>query len=672
MTITLVILSIIFAVLLSFLQYFYKNQNRTRTTYILSILRFTAIFGVLLLLINPIFTSNSFEIQKTPLVIAIDNSASIIDLKASKQALEIFQNLTKNADLNKKFEVQSFKFDSEFQAADSINFNGKQTNIGIVAENLKSIFKNKTYPTILLTDGNQTSGADYVYSFQNNNKVYSVILGDTTTFLDLKIGQVNANKYAFKKNKFPVEVFLQYTGSKSINANFIITQGSTVLSKQTLNFSQDKKTAIVNVLLPANSVGLQIFKANISTTAIEKNTYNNSKNFAVEIIDERSNIAIISSINHPDIGSLKRSIEINQQRKVSILRPSEVNNLNAYNVVILYQPTAEFKNIYENLQNLGTNTFTITGTSTDFSFLNQNQKNFSFKMSGQKEDYLPKFETNFNLFASENIGFEQLPPLQHAYGTIIPTQSVSVLLTSNIRNIETKQPLLAFVENLGKRHVYLFGENSWKWRLQTHVDNNNFEKYDVFTDKIVQFLSSNKTKKSLVVTHENFYNSGDAIEISAQFFNKNYEFDEKARLSISVVNKKTKQSKNFDLLKSSNDFKANLNGLAAGQYTFTVKELNTNSSYNGYFEILDFDIEKQFVNPDVPKLKQLAAQTNGQVFMPNQADALIKTLLENPEYVAIEKAISKKTPLVDWKWLLAIIATCLATEWFLRKYNGMV
>ncbi len=672
MTIILVILSILFAVALSFYQYLYKNKNRTQTTYILSLLRFISIFGILFLLINPIFTSNSFEVQKTPLAIVIDNSASILDLKANEKALEIFNKIKENSELKNKFDLQTYQFDAEFQLADTINFKGKQSNINKVAENLKSINKNRSYPTVILTDGNQTSGADFVYSFENTNKVYPIVVGDTTTFLDLKIGQLNANKYAFQKNKFPVEVFLQYTGSKPINANFSISQGSNIVSKQTVSFSPSKKSVVVNVLLPATSIGLKVFKASISTSATEKNTYNNTKNFAVEIIDEKSNIAIVSSISHPDIGAIKRSIETNVQRKVTLLKPSETSDLNNYNVVILYQPNADFKNVYQSLLTLGTNTFTITGTNTDFNFLNQNQTYFSLKMSGQKEDYVAKFESNFNLFALENIGFEQLPPLQNTYGTITASQNTTVLLTSAIRNIETKQPLLAFAENQGKRHAFLFGENSWKWRLQSHVENKSFEKYDIFIDKIIQFLSTNNSRKSLVVNHENFYNSGDAIEISAQFFNKNFEFDEKARLTISVINKKKKQSKNFDLLKSNNDFKANLDGLPSGQYTFVVKVLNSNTTYNGYFEVLEFDIEKQFVNPNLQKLKQLATLTNGQVFMPNQSDALIKILLENTEYTAIEKAVSKKTPLIDWYWLLIVVALSLATEWFLRKYNGMV
>ena len=110
----------------------------------------------------------------------------------------------------------------------------------------------------------------------------------------------------------------------------------------------------------------------------------------------------------------------------------------------------------------------------------------------------------------------------------------------------------------------------------------------------------------------------------------------------------------------------------AGQYTFSVKELNSNTSYNGFFEILDFDIEKQFVNPDVLKLNQLATQTGGKTFMPNQVDTLIKLLLENQDYKAVQKAIVKKTALVDSIWLLILIAIALSSEWFIRKYNGLI
>lgn len=671
-TILLLLLSLVIAGGLSYFQYFYKAKNKSNLIWFLAFLRFLAIFGLLVLLINPIISKSSLQITKTPLAIAVDNSSSIAALKSDKKALELYQKLISNPALKEKFEIQSYQFDDEFKTSDKFDFKGNQTNLDEAAKNLKSINKNLTFPTVIITDGNQTTGNDYVYRFDPANKVYPLVVGDTTTFFDLKINQLNVNKYAFHKNKFPVEVFLQYAGDKPVTADFTISQGNSVVAKEKVSFSSSKKTASLNLLLPADKVGLQIFRANISSNAKEKNSYNNIKNFAVEIIDQKSTIAIVSSINHPDIAALKRAVEVNAQRKVILVKPNDISQLQEASVLVLYQPNSSFKQVFDNNKAAGRNTFIITGNSTDFNFLNQQQNNLVFKMSGQVEDYLSEFQSQFNLFAIDNIGFENFPPLQNLFGTISTNGNVSVLLSSKIRNVSTNAPLLAFAENQGKRTAFLLGENSWKWRLQSHIDNQSFEKYDVFVDKVIQYLATSASKKSLVVTHENFYNSGEEIVINAQYFNKNYEFDEKARLTITVTNAETKQAKNYDLLKGNNSFSVNLEGLTAGKYNFTVKELNSNTSYSSHFEILDFDIEKQFVNPDVLKLKQLALQTNGKAFFENEEEDLINTLLENKEYKSIEKNVSAKTPIIDWVWLLILIAALLTTEWFVRKYNGLL
>ncbi|EIA07573.1 hypothetical protein [Flavobacterium frigoris] len=671
-TILLILLSIVIAGGLSFFQYYYKAKNKSNLISFLAFLRFLSVFGLLLLLINPVISTNSEEIIKPTLSIAVDNSSSIRALNGDETAVEVYTALVADKSLNEKFDVQSYQFDSEFQQSEKFDFKGTQTNLDLIASNLKNDNRNKTFPTIIITDGNQTLGNDYVYSFDVSNKVFPIVLGDTTKVLDLKINQLNVNKYAFYKNKFPVEVFLQYSGDKSLTANFTISQGYSVLAKENISFSSSKKTAVVNVLLPANKVGSQVFKAQISSNEKELNTYNNTKNFAVEVMDQKTNIAIVSAINHPDIGAIKRAIESNAQRKVTVIKPQEIKQLNDYNVLIVYQPTAEFKSVFEENKSTGINTFIITGTNTDFSFLNQQQNSLGFKMSSQKEDYLAGFNPQFNLFALDNIGFENFPPLENNYGTITVNGAVSVLLYSKIRNLDTNSPLLAFAENQGRRSAFLLGENIWKWRLQSHVENQSFDKFDVFIDKTIQFLASNNSKKSLVVNHESFYNSGEAIEISAQYFNKNYEFDEKARLTISVINSDTKQAKNYDLLKSDNSYKVNLDGLAAGNYNFKVTELNSKTSYSGRFEILDFDIEKQFVNPDLQKLNQLAAQTQGKTYFPNQVDSLIKRLLEDDTYKAILKNNAKRTPLIDWYWLCLGIVMTLAAEWFARKYSGLL
>jgi len=286
-TIVLLIASVILAVGLSYLQYFFKAKSKSNTVKLLAFLRFLSIFGLLLLLINPIVSRSTYEIIKTPLPIVLDNSSSIVDLKANEAAKEVYEKVTSNSDLKSKFDVQTYGFDLEFKpiaSANEIDFKGKQTNIDEVAKNLKSINKNLKFPTVLITDGNQTSGSDYVFSFDAENKVYPVAVGDTTTYLDLKINQINVNKYAFHKNKFPVEVFLQYAGTKSVNANFAILQGNTVLSKQNVSFSPSKKSAVINVLLPADKSGLQIYKATITSSETEKTPIIIRKNLLLKLL----------------------------------------------------------------------------------------------------------------------------------------------------------------------------------------------------------------------------------------------------------------------------------------------------------------------------------------------------------------------------------------------------
>lgn len=671
-TIFLLILSVLIAGLLSFYQYLYKVKNQSKLYWFLAFLRFISLFSIFLLLINPIISRKITEIKKTPLPIVVDNSKSISELKATKEASELYQKISENKAIIEKYDVQLFSFDDEFQSLEQLDFKGNQSHIDGVAKNLKQLYRNTNYPVVLFTDGNQTMGNDYVFSFQENTRVFPIVLGDTTTVFDLKINQISVNKYAFLKNKFPVEVFLQYNGNETITSNLLIQSGNQTIHKQTVTFSKDKKAQSISVLLNADKVGIAKYKALISSNVNEKNTVNNAKNFAIEVIDQRSEIALISAINHPDLGALKRSIETNQQRKVSIVKPNEIKSLQEYNVLILYQPNAAFKSIFDQNKVAQINTFVITGTATDFIFLNQVQDDLNFKMSTSKEDYLATFESNFNLFAQTNIGFENFPPLEHNFGVITAKNNLNTLLSARVRNILVQNPILTFTENGSKRKAYLLGENIWKWRLENHLNKKSFQDFDFFMDKIIQFLVSNASKKNLNVTYESFYNSGESIEITAEYFNKNYEFDEKAQLTIQVTNSKTKATKKYDLLKATNSYKVNLDGLEAGNYKFKVTEKQSNTSFSGSFEVLDFEIEKQFVNPDKNRLEQLASNTNGKAFYPNQIENLIQSLIENENYIPTQKEIIKKSPLIDWIWLLILAIVSLSTEWFTRKYNGLL
>lgn len=670
-TLVLLLFSIIGAAGIAFYQYLYKANYKSNRNLFLAFLRFATIFWILLLLINPIITKKDYEIKKTPLPIVVDNSTSIAFLQQDKLLQKNLDAIVNNAALQNKYAITIYPFAGEV-SNDTVNFKGKQTNIKAALDNLKQLYRTENYPLVLLSDGNQTQGNDYVFDVAPNATTYPVVYGDTIAHVDLKISQLNANKYAFLKNKFPVEVFLHYNGEKPISSTITIFSGKNKVLQQTVSFSKNNPSQNISVLLNADKVGIQSYRAVLSSSISEKNTYNNSKNFAVEVIDERTEIALVSSIMHPDLGAIKKAIESNAQRKVNIIKPQNISDLNKYNIFILYQPDTTFQSLLDNIIKVGVSTWTITGLNTDFQLLNQSQSAFEFKMVRQKEDYAAVLNENFTAFAIDDIGFETFPPLENAFGSIIPKENSNTLLQAKIRSVNTETPLLACTENGTRRNVYLFGENIWKWRMESYMKEKSFEKFDNFTNKIIQYLNTNSKKKNLIVNHEGFYNYGETISITAEYFNKNYELDANAQLSIQLKNKNTNAVKLYDFVKGFNDYQVDFQDLPAGDYSFIVTEKKSNTKYNGSFTIIDFDAEKQFSNADWQRLKQLAATSNGKAFTPNTIGGLIKSLLENEKYQNIQKEVITKVPLINWIWGLVILILLLATEWFSRKYYGML
>ena len=88
-TVLWMLLALVVALGITWFQYFYKSTQRSRTIKLLFVLRFLAVFGILLLLINPKVIKNQYQTEKTPLIIAVDNSRSIKEHNQTETALSV-------------------------------------------------------------------------------------------------------------------------------------------------------------------------------------------------------------------------------------------------------------------------------------------------------------------------------------------------------------------------------------------------------------------------------------------------------------------------------------------------------------------------------------------------------------------------------------------------------
>ncbi|KAA3624896.1 MAG: VWA domain-containing protein, partial [Flavobacterium sp.] len=128
----------------------------------------------------------------------------------------------------------------------------------------------------------------------------------------------------------------------------------------------------------------------------------------------------------------------------------------------------------------------------------------------------------------------------------------------------------------------------------------------------------------------------------------------------------------FPMLLKNNFYEVDLNSLNAGDYRYTVSVRDEAVARSGNFSILEFNVEQQFLNADVTKLQRLATNTGGTAFFTTENEQLADTLLSDNRFQAVQKSDQKIVPLIDWKYLLGLIALLLSLEWFIRKYNGLI
>ena len=231
--------------------------------------------------------------------------------------------------------------------------------------------------------------------------------------------------------------------------------------------------------------------------------------------------------------------------------------------------------------------------------------------------------------------------------------------------------MLFSFESDGIREAVWDAEDLWRWRAHAYVENRDFKQFDDLIANMVQYLSSNKRRSRLDVNFETFYYSNAAISIQAQYFNENYQFDPEASLYLTYTNS-AGNSQRLPMLLKNNYYQANLNGLAAGVYDFTVSVDGQGIARSGQFNVLDFSVEDQFINPDALKLNALASSSGAQLYYEDQLAELKAALLQDPRFVPVQKSRQNVVPLISLKYLLGLLALLLAAEWFTRKYNGLI
>jgi hypothetical protein len=666
------IIAFVLSCSLGYYQYYYRVKKPTKVNFLLVIIRSLVFFLLMLVLLNPSITKESIINQKAKLSVLVDNSSSITFFKKDSLVHAILQNFKTHKKLNKRFDINYYSFGNLFQQSDSFSFDENQTDISMPLERISKIQKNASNAIVLLSDGNQTIGNDYQYT-SLKDPVFPIVIGDTTEYQDVKIAQINVNRYSFINNQFPVESILQYEGTQTIKLRYSLENNGKIIFSKRINFSEKNNSHILKTFIKATKEGTNFFTSKVEYLENEKNIVNNSKNFSVEVIDKQSEVLLISSFYHPDLGALKKAIESDKQRKVTIKIVDNKNiQLNKYQLVVLYQPNNKFNIIIDQLNSSKSSFMLITGSKTDWLFLNNKSLGINKKNINQLENYSARFYNGFLNFSQKNIGFENFPPMIDYYGETTVSIPHQTLLYQSINGFSSQNPLLATANHNNQKKVFLFGEGIWKWRSSSFLKNNSFQYFDEFIGNLVQYASNKKIRNRLDLDITPYYNANSSIQIGAFYVDENYQFDDRATLLFTIKNKDSKNKKIFPFSLSGTSYQLELTSLEAGEYEYTIEVDGQNISKKGTFKVKEFLVEEQFTNANSSKLELLAQKTTGKLYFEDKHRLVINDLVTDNRFSTIQKSKKSIDKLVNWQWIMLLIIGLLSLEWFIRKYIGKI
>lgn len=666
--------------------YFKNKQHKElskKLVYLLASLRFLAVFIICFLLLSPLVKSKLKQVEKPILVIAQDNSESLLqqhDSNFLKQQLPAeFDKFSEN--LIDKFDIQYFTYGQSLSEGKNVNYTEKQTDISELVAEISNRYANRNLGAVVVSgDGIFNRGSNPVFEAEKlKTPFYTIALGDTIPKKDALIKDVLHNKIAFLNNTFPLEIKIEARDLKGKKSKLTVVKKGKTLYSQEINYNSNFFETIVPLQLEASEKGVQRYSINITSVDGEITTKNNSRDVIIDVLDSRQKVLILADAPHPDINALKSALDDNQNYETEFYITERFNKkVSAYNLVVLAQLPSNFANPIKIMQEIKQSNIPVLfliGNQSNLSALS----NLGFGLEAQLKnakpnEVIPVSENMFSLFSMSDMARNTITnysPLSVPYANFKFANGFQTLLSQQLGVVKTKEPLVVVGENNNQKLAYVLGEGFWKWRLIDFSKNKNHNQFNELVTKIVQYLSVKENKSLFRVTTKNAYLDNEAISIEAELYNESYELINDAEVSLTLIDENDKKY-SFNFSPTNNRYKLNAGVFPAGTYKYEAKANYKGKSYTARGEIIVNKIVAELLNTtaDHQLLNLLATKTGGKMYFVNQMQKLSDELNNRDDLVAVGYEESKLSDAINLKWIFILILVLLATEWFLRKYNG--
>ena len=675
-----------YAALLYYRDNTFREQPRVIPV-IMAVLRFLAVTLLAILLLSPLLKSLLVETKKPVVVLAQDVSESVaVDLNGA--ALDTYKQQwqTLKDGLSADYEVHELAFGDEVREKNDFQFGDKVTNMSELLRGIYDLYGGQNLGAVVVaSDGVYNEGSNPAYTdVPLSAPVYTVALGDTTPKKDLLVKRVFHNKIAYLGDKFTVQV--DVAASNCAGQQPVLSVGKVVdgqtrnLQNIPVNISGNDFFVTKEIQLEADQPGVVEYVFSVTSLQGEATASNNKKEIFMDILDARQKILLLANSPHPDLSAIRSTLDENKNYAVSLAYISDPGlDAGKYDFVILHNLPSSGNDISGVLKTLNDKRIPrlfIAGMQTGYSALSKAQGLISMQSDGkQSDDVQAVVNSKFAAFTMDEKLVENLPqfnPLTSAFGNFAATPQAQVLLNKRIGKIDTNQPLLALGETNGIKTGVFMGEGLWRWRLFDFLQHQNHELFNELIGKTVQYLSVKEDKRKFRINQDkNIFKENEPVVFGAELYNANYELTNEPDVSISIKNRDGKEF-TFTFNKLGKAYSLSAGILPVGAYTYKASTTFNGEAltYEGKFSVQAIQLELFETTANHSVLRGLSARFGGETVFPAQLASISEKIRANQTVKPVIYQTTSTNPLINLKWIFALLALLLSAEWFMRRYFG--
>ncbi len=703
----LIVAGFVAAVVLTWFYYRRTNPMLSRGCRIaLGTLRGLALAALFFVFAEPLLVIENSDTKAPVVAVLVDNSTSMKLNRHSTAQFAAIDAYLRNIESKQPggAQIVRYSFGDTLRRDGVLDGSLPVTAIGEVLADLKRLHEEDNLQSIvLLSDGASNLGSSPVSEAKDLGlPVTTIGFGDPNPLSDIRVVEINTNPVGFVGKEFPVQVVVESRGFENLRLPLRLRQGERILAEQEIDLQGQGRRQTFDLKYTPTDEGEFVIEAAAPVQSNEESEKNNSRQAQIKIRASQIKILLAAAYLNWDFKFLNRALSARSDFKVdrfvesqqriggTIPFPANVNALNEYDAVILYDFDADwiadrkqlldafFERTGKGLWILAGERFSqrpktrLPAEMFPYRFVEgritseSRETNLALTERGRIH---PLLRLGADGAATQRL-LNELPPFTAFARAFDPRREATILASvPSTFPDEPETPIFAAQPYRSGKVALLSAWPLWRLDFLTQGLKTGDSTYVRLVENMVLWLVAREDVERITITPERpIFIAGEAVHLNARVLDESYVPVEDADVEAVVA---SQQNPNDSLLISFRFvrpglYSADLQYLPSGNYRVSgritregVRIANPGAS----FVVEPYSLEdlSQIANFDL--LKRIS-EVSGGAFYAADDTAAIPRFAEFPQTVKVSRA---EFTLFDNIWLLTLIIVALCAEWYLRK-----